>query len=133
MEHSLRIFAGDDFNSYLDRLIKMIPSEVIGLYLVGVGAITQTASCRVVLLIWAIFCLICVFVVRIYGTKLPGKKPQWAAIVISAVSFTIWVYTIPKGPFDLYGIYIPVLGSLLVLGWTFVIPYFYKGDPTNAH
>lgn len=122
---------GNDFKSYLDRLIKMIPGEVIGLYLVGIGAISQNSAPRLVLVIWAIFCLVCVFLARIYGTKEPGKPPQWPLIVISAVSFVIWIYTMPSGPFDAFGAYIPVLGSLLVLGWTFVIPFFYKGDPVH--
>ena len=29
----------DGLQSYLDRLLKLIPAEVVGLYLVGVGAI----------------------------------------------------------------------------------------------
>ncbi len=32
---------GDEFKSYLERLMKMIPAEIVGLYLIGSGFIPE--------------------------------------------------------------------------------------------
>ena len=48
------------------------------------------------------------------------------AVVISSVSFVIWIYTIP-GPFQALGLAVPYVGSLTILVWMFVVPYFYTG------
>jgi hypothetical protein len=115
------------FKFYLDRLLKMIPGEVVGLYLVGSGFIPDKA--RAVVVVWAAVCLLGVIVVRIYGTADPkqGKPPQWGAVLISSVAFVIWIYTI-GGPFAAYNLAVPYIGSLLVLAWTFFVPLFYKGS-----
>lgn len=114
-------------NVYLEKLIKMIPAEVVGLYLVGSGVIP--AGQGAYLLGWTLFCLIAVVAVRALGTRdVDAKKsPQWAAVAISTVAFLIWIYSI-GGAFQIYlgkG-YQPFLGSLLVLAWTFVVPLFYN-------
>ncbi len=115
-------------SSYLDRLMKMLPAEVLSLYLVGSGIIPNDAP-RGVLLGWFLICLAGVIALRIWGTsdKQIGLPVDWWHVVISTVAFIIWVYTI-GGPFKLYGIHVEYLGSLLVLVWTFFVPLFYKGQ-----
>jgi hypothetical protein len=114
---------------YFERLIKMIPAEVVGLYLVGSGFIPE--SQRIVLLIWTLVCLFGVVAIRIWGTADPSQNnprpPQWPAVFISTVSFALWIYSI-GGAFAAYGLSQPYLASLLVLGWTFFVPIFYKGS-----
>ena len=120
--------SGDEqLKSYLDRLLKMIPSEVIGLYLVGTGFIPKEELAAA--LVWMVVCLIAVFVVRIYGTsdKAINKGPQWLSIVLAALAFLIWTYSL-GGPFVTIGIHRPYLGSLLILAWSFFVPILYKGD-----
>ena len=111
--------AGDqDFRSYLDRLMKMIPAEVVGLYVVGSGFIP--AGEVKVLAIWSAVCLIGVVAIRRYGTADPanGMPPQWGPVVISSIAFVIWVYSL-GGPFEPLNLHVPYIGSLLVLGFTF--------------
>jgi hypothetical protein len=114
------------FDFYLDRLLKLIPAEVVGLYLVGGGLIPPNQPS--VIAAWAIVCLAGVVALRAYATtdQDNGKPPQWVPVSISAMSFVIWVYTL-GGPFAAFGLFIPYIGSLLVLAWTFFIPIFYKG------
>lgn len=117
-----------EFKLYLDRLLKMIPAEIVSLYMIGTGFITTAQD--TILVAWSVICFLLVFVVRIYATKDPAKKepPQWTAIIISALAFVIWLYWM-GGPFVLYPeIHDKTIASLLVLLWTFVIPIFYKGD-----
>lgn len=115
------------FREYLSRLIKLIPSEVISLYLAGSGVIPQNQATG--LIVWSGFCVFCVFVVRVYGSSPSTRRldPQWKVVAISIISFLIWLYTL-GGPFEAIGIYVPPLGTILVLSWTFLIPYIYKGE-----
>jgi hypothetical protein len=117
----------EDIRSYLDRLIKMIPSEVISLYIIGSGLIPQEES--VALLVWTVICLIGVICIRIYGTADPRRRlpPQWQSVSISSISFLIWVYSL-GGVFKAFHLYVSYIGSLLILAWTFFIPLFYKGS-----
>ncbi len=117
---------GAVLQDYLDRLMKMIPGEVVGLYLVGSGIIPAGQS--VSLLIWTIICLAGVIALRAYGTADPAtnKAPDWIHVGISSIAFLIWVYSI-GGVFEAYGLAVPYIGSLLVLAWTFFVPIFYKG------
>ena len=114
---------------YFERLMKMIPADVVGLYLVGSGFIPKDK--RVTLVVWTVVCLVGVIAVRIWGTidSNPEKRlpPQWSVVGISAVAFLLWVYSI-GGAFAAYGIAQPYLASLLVMAWTFFIPIFYKGS-----
>jgi hypothetical protein len=117
---------GEDFKFYLDRLLKMIPAEVVSLYLVGSGFIPTDKP--LVLTLWAAVCLVGVILIRTYGTTDPvnNKPPDWTHVAISTTAFVIWIYTL-GGPFVAINLYVPYLGSLLVLAWTFFVPMLYKG------
>jgi hypothetical protein len=116
----------ENFDFYLDRLLKMIPAEVVSLYLVGSGFIPTDQS--IVLTIWAVVCWIGLVLIRAYGTAdtRHNKPTDWVHVAISSVAFVIWVYSL-GGPFVLFNLHVPYLGSLLVLAWTFFVPIFYKG------
>jgi hypothetical protein len=118
--------ASDHFKDYLERLLKMIPGEVVGLYMIGSGFIQQHAAG---LIAWSAVCLVMVIVVRIYGTSdlANGVKPQSFPVFVSAVAFVIWIYWLGE-PYRELGIYYPSLASLAVLFWSFTVPIFYKGD-----
>jgi hypothetical protein len=113
-------------DSYLDRLVKMVPGEAVGLYLVGSGIIPGDQA--IALLTWSIFCFLAVIVIKTYGTadSAHNLPPDWVHVAISSVAFVIWVYTI-GGPFTMFHLAVPYIGSLLVLAWTFLVPIFYKG------
>jgi hypothetical protein len=116
----------ENFKFYLDRLMKMIPAEVISLYLIGKGFIPLDQP--IVLTAWALVCVAGVLLIRAFGTADPeaNKSPDWVHVTISAVAFVIWVYTL-GGPFEAAKLYEPYVGSLLVLAWTFFVPIIYKG------
>jgi hypothetical protein len=69
--------------------------------------------------------------VRAYGTRDPKQQldTEWKAVIVSAIAFIIWVYTI-GGPFTLVdNLWKPYVGSLAVLSWTFVVPFIYMRIP----
>jgi len=112
---------------YFERLLKMIPGEIVGLYIVGSGLIPSGKAMG--LAIWTGICLIAVIAVRAWGTADFQRQlgPQWSAVLISSISFLIWVYSI-GGPFAAYGLAVPYVASLMVMAWTFFVPIFYKGS-----
>jgi len=117
-----------EMQSYLDRLMRMIPAEVIGLYLVGSGMIAADAAAT--LAGWTVICALGVVAFRGWGSRDPSSAthpgPDWALVVISTIAFGIWIFNI-GGPFTAYGIPNRPWGSLGVLAWTFFVPIFYKG------
>lgn len=120
----------EGFKQYLGRLLKMIPAEVVGVYMIGSGFIPTNQA--IGLAIWAVVCLVLVIIVRLYGTADPpnDKPTQPVPVLISSVAFVIWIYWL-GGPFVMFNLHIPWVGSLAVLVWSFVIPIFYKGDPES--
>jgi hypothetical protein len=119
---------GDDqgFKEYLGRLLKLIPAEIVGLYMIGSGFIPSDVI--VGQLAWSGVCLILIIVVRIYGTadKENDLPYQGVPVFISTVAFLIWIYWL-GGPFVKLGIYISWFASILVLICSFLVPLFYKG------
>ena len=122
-----------DYSSYLNRLMKMVPTEVIGLYLVGSGIIPHEQP--LILTLWALICLVGAITMRVWGTADAGanQPTDWIHVAISAVAFIIWLFSMGGGPFATGGVFAaayeqtPYVGSLLVLAWTFFVPIFYKG------
>jgi hypothetical protein len=108
--------------------MRIIPGEIIGLYLIGSGFVP--VGQKVGHVVWFVFCLLGLVAIRIFGNVDPPRnpRPQAVPLLLSAVAFVIWVYTL-GGPFREFGLSVPWIGSLLVLGWSFVIPFFYKGEP----
>lgn len=131
-----RVVRGDsdasrsELGQYWDRLKNLIPAEVSAIYIAGHGVIPQGE--KVGLAVWATACLIFTILFmyketqRVEGKPKAKYPPDWMHITISSISFLLWVYAL-GGPFSEYGVYVPWIGTLIILAWTFVVPYFYKG------
>lgn len=136
----------DPFKGYVDRLVKLIPAEVVSVYLAGKSGIQATfppgsdpnrtlISENQYWVGWTAFCLASVILVRAWATrdKEKGLEPEWPAVAIAAVSFLIWVYSLGDvfarpglfGSLE-HGIWEPLLSALFVLAWTLVVPILYK-------
>jgi hypothetical protein len=107
---------------WLTRLVKLVPSEVLAVYLAGKELAKSWLG------IWAFICLILVIVARAFTTKGDAKPVQWASVAVSSASFVIWVYAVGD---HFFAWTLPPdtgIASIAVLVWTFLVPYFYKGD-----
>lgn len=120
---------------YLARVLKLIPAEVVSLYQ-GVRGIMETASAggdadAKVWLLWLPWVgLLLVIFVRAWGTRDSTgswRTVQWGAVAIAAVSFIVWVVSLGH-PMACLEFNKPWLGSVLLMVWPFLVPYFYKGD-----
>ncbi len=73
----------EDFKQYLERLLKMIPGEIVGLYMIGSGFLPDqnlgfSAG-------WTLVCLVLLIIVRVFGTAAPPQKPPQGVPVAVAV------------------------------------------------
>jgi len=109
-------------NGYKDRLLKLIPSEIVAAYLVIDGLIPAEApKAGVVSLIASIVLLM--FIPFYLKKTMEVDKP--VQILFTMISFVVWVYSL-GGPFVHYGLYTGYIGSVMLVLWTLVIPVFYK-------
>lgn len=131
-------------DDYLQRLIKLIPAEVLGIYL-AIRNATANDSGKINIAenySWLpVVGLLLVLFTRIVGTNIITKKKvkgksvtkwdiEWPLVVISGVSFIIWVYAMGDGPlFNNYPD--PVMIAAAVSIWTFAVPYFYKSSDAS--
>lgn len=125
--------APDPAKDYLDRLIKLIPGEVVGLYLVGRGILegrypVSAGAGGGLWLAWTLFGLLACIAVRAWATssKSEGTPVEWPAVIIAALSFLLWVYALGDVYRFVHGLWDPTIASLLVLAWTFAVPLIYR-------
>jgi hypothetical protein len=111
----------DSIKHWMERLMRLIPSEVVAVFLAGKGYAASWPGT------WSVVCLILVLIVRIWGTNDPHKGVQWIAVGASAFSFVIWVYAI-GGQFLWFTLPSPGIAPAAVLVWTVLVPIIYKGD-----
>ncbi|NES45477.1 hypothetical protein, partial [Moorena sp. SIO2C4] len=111
-------------DGYFDRLIKYIPSEILGAWIAIKGVLTS-ANDVPINLIWVVFIFL-VFVTPFWILKLTSesnKPPAVTQIVVSTGAFVVWVFALGE-PFSSLGFYRPVYGSLLLILYNIIIPLF---------
>lgn len=112
--------AGGAAGAWMERLVKLVPAEILAVYLAGRSHAAAIHGA------WPLVCLALLLALRIWGTRVPGKGPQWPAVGVAAVSFVIWVFALDG---RILGLSVsPDLASLLVLVWTTLAPLLYRGD-----
>lgn len=116
----------DKGDNYVTRLLKLIPSDILALYIFGQNTIPDENVNA--LLVFTIVCSVLLVLTRMQLTSEGGgQSPQWAAIFISLISFFIWVYSIGQ-LFVKLGWHEKWIATLMMAVWVFVVPYIYKGD-----
>lgn len=117
--------APSEVNSYKDRLLKLIPSEIIAAYITLHGlvkGIENEHEQALLFIIIGILFLITPF--YLYKVSMVTKKVQ---IAISSIGFLVWVFTTNPPIEYIYTIPTAFLGSLVFILYTLFIPIFYKG------
>lgn len=105
---------------WLGRLSKLVPAEVVAVYLAGRPLAEARFADQ-----WPAVCLALVIIVRAWGTA-DRRGPQWVSVAVSAVSFVLWVHA-TGGRFLGWTLATDV-ASLAVLVWTTVAPILWRGD-----
>jgi hypothetical protein len=115
-------------NDFKERLVKLIPSEIITAYasilgLLKVATIPPTTN---MIIQWVVFFILLVLTpVYLYFIALVKKQGQ---IIFTTIAFVIWV-TVVGGPFEsiMDATLTSLLGSIALILYTLLIPIFYKG------
>ena len=144
------VSAPDPARDYVERLVKLIPAEVVSIYLAGKSGIQAAfppspaansgagfISENAYWIGWTVFCFGAVIAIRAWATsdQSLNVKPEWPAVAIAAASFLIWVYSLgdvfrrpnlfPGAGLE-HGVWEPLLAMLLVFAWTMIVPFIYR-------
>lgn len=107
-------------NDYKDKLIKLIPSEVVAAFMAVNGMIPEGPDRRIILTVVTAFLWL---MIPLYQVLLYKVRNSWQ-IAVTMGSFVVWVYSM-GGPFlEWDGLYKDWLGSVLLVLWTLVTPLF---------
>ena len=118
--HAARAAAAQS-DGYLDRLLKYIPGEVVAFYLGVEGALRtlQPAASPGGAAQWTLFLL--TLAATPFWLRRVAKVAKWKQVALSTAAFAVWVFALP-GPFATFGWYQPALGTIAILGYTFIVP-----------
>jgi hypothetical protein len=134
----------DEGKNYLEKLLLLMPGEIVALYLAGRSAITgyfesipkgeSNIPESITWVVWTLVCIGLLVAFRRWGTsdKTRSIRPEWGAIAIAGVSFLVWVYSCGDVFKVALEIWNPLVATLLVMIWTFVTPAFYNPGRQRA-
>ena len=108
--------SGTSVDGYFDKVIKYIPSDIVGAWVAVTGLIKSADNVPTSLLLWIAFGvgIILTLLWTLKQTSEPGKKTAKTQILISTFSFAVWVFAL-GGPFATLEFYRPLYGSLLLI------------------
>jgi len=111
------------YDTYYSRLVKLIPSEIIALYLALDGI--ASAMKQKEILLWVVFGVAVTgawfYLGRLANVKLLSQR------LLTVLAFVIWVYVF-GGPFTHLSWYDPGYGKLLLVVYTFFVPVIFRGE-----
>lgn len=109
-----------DTNEYRERLLKLLPSEIIAAYLAIEGIVATQPAIRNQVLTWA--CVFLFILIPFYLWFL-FKIKKVLQIIVTMISFAVWIFSI-GGPFLQCPWYLQVYGAVLLVLWTLTVPLF---------
>ncbi|MCF8242278.1 MAG: hypothetical protein K9J16_12900 [Melioribacteraceae bacterium] len=109
-------------NEFKDRLLKLIPSEVVAAYMVLHGFITDKTETDLIIG-WIVFGVL-LLLTPLYLKRFQ-QVDDFAQLVITSISFAVWVFTI-GGPFESFAWYSSKVASVVLVLWTMIIPLAVK-------
>ena len=109
-------------DTYFDKVIKYIPTDIVGAWVAVTGLISSGGDVPTTLLLWIAFAVATVLTAlwTLKQTSAPNKKPARTQVLVSTGSFIVWVFAL-GGPFATLGFYRPLYGSLLLIFYTLSI------------
>lgn len=116
----------DADNSFLQVLLKLIPSEVIAVFVFVQGVLPRILTPHLVVTI------LLVAITPLYLSRAMGVRSR-IQILVSTVSLVVWIYAMGAGPlrFVHAPFYEPWHGAVALAVWTLVPPMFLAGQQTG--
>ena len=101
--------------SYLEKVAKLVPSEIVAGYITALGFITAADS----VILWVVFA-VCLFLTPAYlYYQSDEDKPKIIHLIVSTFAFMFWAYAI-SGAKLVPAIYQPSYGSIALILFTLV-------------
>ncbi|MFH6991759.1 hypothetical protein [Flavobacterium sp. FlaQc-48] len=124
------------FDDFKDRLVKLIPSEIVTAYvtiqgLVAGATLNQDAEFGYLnkgsnnLLLWIVVILLLIMT-PVYLYYVTNVR-KWGQILYTTIAFFIWVLVIGGPIKEIIGYSAQFIGSILLIFYTLFIPVIYKG------
>jgi hypothetical protein len=106
-------------NSFLQVLLKLIPSEVIAVFIFIQGVMPQRLWPHMIA-VMVLLAITPLYLSRVMGVR---SKPQ---LIVSTLSLAVWIYAMRGGPVQFIRppFYEPWYGAVLLAIWTLVPPMF---------
>ena len=126
--HSSSSRGSGDGDIFIGRLLKLIPGEALVVYPIGKAATPHELAPY-----WPPIVLILIVFLRILTTREKHRNAQAMAVVISCITFVIWVLANgdPIGPFEPNFKYADIFLVWAGLIWLVVASAFYKGSGSS--
>ena len=112
-----------ELDGYFDKLIKYIPTEIVGAWIAITGLIKGASNIPTNTILWILFViftgLTAVYIIQ--QTFEPKKPLAIKQTSISTIAFIVWVFALGE-PFNSLSFYNPVYGSILLILYNLTIP-----------
>ena len=106
-----------DTQNYYEKLLRLIPSEIVAAYLVIIGIIPPNVPVWLNVVVTSILLLIIPF--YLYRALNVKNKLQ---IITTTIAFIVWVYSFNGGIFNSFGLYKPWIASIILVLFTLIMP-----------
>jgi hypothetical protein len=109
----------DTEDDYKSSLLKLVPTEFVAVHLLALpvpAAIAPANPALAMVLLDAVILLVIPFWLR----RISGIG-NWRQVSVTMISFVVWVYSVPDGPFQLLDLYKDVVASFLLGFWTALV------------
>jgi hypothetical protein len=110
-------------NSFIKALLKLIPSEIIAVFLFLQGVLPDRLIPHLVI------SLLLIAITPLYLYTAMGVR-SWGQLVVSTLSMVVWIYALGQGPVRFLDapLYEPWYGSVILAIWTLIPPMLlYRG------
>ncbi len=118
------IAAAPAVDGYSDRLIKLIPAEVIGVYFSMVTVLKNSKDDVADLVPWLVFAFGAM--ATLFYLRVTLKVLNTRQLALSVIAFCVWAFTIGD-PFSQFAWYNGTYAGLLLIAYTFVAPQIPMG------
>ena len=113
-------------DDYLSKVAGFIPAEIVSAYVVLNGLLNEPLASSATLQWFVFIALIVLTAVYTWQASNENGLPiAYLQIILSTASFIVWVFAL-GGPFLVLEWYLPIYGSILMVFFTLIIPYFIK-------
>jgi hypothetical protein len=120
-------------DGYFNKLVKYIPGDIVGAWIFASSAIKEASGVPTTATLWIAFAVLLI-ITPLWtwrNTKPPADPPARTQIIISTISFAVWVFAL-GGPFATLGFYRPLFGSLILVLFSLVVAMITPRDHAPA-